>query len=130
MMRGVPALFFFVPFEHREVGDPKEFEALRVEKLVAVVILLSDEHPELPGGLQHRVFGQSAFWFAGPGCEDQQIIFGGIDSVPELRDLFREIPLQTFDVVVHSESTLLAEGFDFVALFAAQWARVGDMNRD
>ena len=38
MVRGVPAAFFLVPFEHREIGHPQELVILWVQQLVAVVI--------------------------------------------------------------------------------------------
>src|SRR6185369_17057393 len=53
VMRGVPALIFFVPLEHREVHHPQKLEHCGIEQLVAVVVLLTSEHAELTARLKH-----------------------------------------------------------------------------
>ncbi len=67
VMRGIPALVFFVPLEHWEIDDPEKAEDLRIEKMVAVVVFLAQVQTELSGGEQRGPVGQGAFGLAGPG---------------------------------------------------------------
>ena len=77
MVRRHPALIFFVPFEHREVDHPEEFQDFGIEELVPVVVFLGDLQPQLAAGEQHSSSGQRALRLAGPAREHQQVVFGG-----------------------------------------------------
>ena len=81
MVRRVPALLFLVPFEHREIDHPEEPEIAGVEQLVAIVILLGGEQPQLPAGLQHRFGRPMALGLRGPAGQQQQIVLAGAGAL-------------------------------------------------
>ena len=129
MVGGVPALFFLVPLEHREVGHPQELKILRIQQLVLVGIFLRGVKAQLAARHQHRLLGTLALGFARPSCEHQQIFLGCPTTLTDLRHGSGVVPLQPFDIVEDSQAALLAECFQLVALLAAQAAALRNVDR-
>jgi len=65
VMRGGPAVFFLVPFEHGEVHHPQELQVLGVEQLMAVVELLRGVQAQMAAGLVDGLFGTLSLGLAG-----------------------------------------------------------------
>ena len=124
MMRRVPAILFVVPFEHREIHHPEELEILGVEQLVAVVVLLRGVQTQLPAGLIDGLFGTLAL--AARRAQPASISRSSSPApaaLAHLRHLLRIVAVQALQIVENAQAALLAEGFQLVALLAAQRAR-------
>src|SRR5262249_34616082 len=110
MMRGIPAVFFLIPFEHRKIGHPKEVEALGIEQAVLVRVLLCGIKAELATRREDgflRAALDAAISSAGPSSQQQQILFRGAAPPPNERHRFRVVAFQPLDIVVDAESSLL-----------------------
>ena len=57
MVRRVPAAFFLIPLEHREIHHPQELEIPWVQQLVPVVVLLRGVQTQLAACLQNGLLG-------------------------------------------------------------------------
>src|SRR5712691_1638330 len=130
MVRRIPAMLPFVPLEHRKIDDPQESQIFRVQKLMTVVIFLPRRQPELPGRDQNRFFGALALGLARPSGEQEQILLGGAGTLANFGHSVRKIALQALGIVVNPQAALGAEGFQVVALLAADDAGLGNANRD
>ncbi len=130
MMRGIPTVFFFVPFEHWKFDYPKKLQRLRIEQLVAFAVFLGNIQTKLSASLQHGVLGQSALLFSSPSSEYQQVIFGWLDALANLSERRGKIALQPFKIVEDAQPALLPEGFDLVSFLAAELPYLRNMYRD
>src|SRR5262245_50809001 len=129
-MRGVPAGFFLVPLEHREIDDPQELKILRIEKLGAVVELLRAVETELPTGLVDGLFGPLPFGLASPGGEDEQVVVARSTTLADAAHGVGIIAVEALGVVIDAEAALQSESFDLIALLAARRAGSGNVDRD
>ncbi len=119
MVRGVPALLFFIPLKHREVGHPQEAEILGVEQLVAFVIFLPRLEAKLPGGQKHGIFRALSLGFGAPAAQNQQVFVSRAGTPADLGHGGWEVALQALGVVIDAQAAFLAEGFEFVTFLAA-----------
>ncbi len=111
MVRRVPALVLFVPLEHREVHDPQEFESLRVEQLVPIVVLLRGEQPQLSASLVHRLLRTMPLRLARPGRHQQQVFVGRTGALAHFGGRFGKVALEPLGVVENAQAALDAECF-------------------
>ena len=84
----------------------------------------------LPACLIYGLFRPLPFRFSGPACEDQQIILTGFGALANFGDLFGPVAFQPLNVVVDTETALLAVCLQLVTLFAAELTGIRDMNRN
>src|SRR6266566_9467322 len=104
MMSGVPAVLFWVPFEHGEVHYPEELEFLGIKQFIAVVIFLRGEQAQLAAGLIDSLLRTMALWLAGPGGQQQEVFFRRAGTLAYLGHGIGEIALQPFGIVENAQA--------------------------
>ena len=77
-------------------------------------------------GEQHGLLGTLPFRLAAPAAEDQQVFVSGAGALADFGHGGGEVALQALGVVKDAQAALLAKGFEFVALLAADGSGLGD----
>src|SRR5260370_9093934 len=121
-MRRLIVYSLFSPLEHGKIDDAEECELFRFEKLMSVVILLGGEQTQLAARLVDGLLRTMALRPAGPRGQQQQIFFGRAGALANFGHGFRKITFQTLLIAEHPQSALGPEGFQLIALLAAQSA--------
>ena len=120
MVRGVPALLFLVPFEHRKIDDPEELEILRDRAACGgrrTSARRADGAGRRPEARSLRGDGLSARQPSRRRAARSSSC--GADARAHLRHRVGIIAIQALGIVEHAQAALLAELLELVALPAA-----------
>src|SRR5713226_3415092 len=125
MVRSVPAFLFFIPFEHREVHYPQQFENCWVEKFVTIVVLLPGEQSQMAAGLIESLFGPLPLGRTRPSGDYQEIVLARARC---LARLLNQLWIELFQIVIDSQAAFQARILQLLALAAAERASLGNVN--